>query len=141
MSPWIVRSLRWLAFLPAAVLAMFLAGALAKLITYLAWSMNPSRLELFFQDAFQAGLQGAAFVFVGAAVAPNRQRAVAFTFAVIAALLTLFAVGKAVDAAEWRNLALILVSGGAAVLTAITGKYEEFEYRPRETPLDERLLP
>jgi hypothetical protein len=84
-----VRVVRWILFLPAAILAAFLVGLC---ITDSLVSAGASDFAAFALLLFSHALQGAVFVVVGSAIAPDRQREVGWW---LAAALGVFAVGAA----------------------------------------------
>jgi hypothetical protein len=84
---------RWIGFLPAAALSAMIAQlvfALVSWITLIFIGMDPDELIIHgYLLALSGGMMGAAFVYVGARIAPKSPRVVALSLAG----LTLFLVG------------------------------------------------
>jgi hypothetical protein len=110
-----MRVLRWVLFVPAALLARYLVGlCIGDSLTL----VGASSFAAFTLLVFSYALQGAAFVAAGAATAPERQREIGW---LLASALCVFAVVRIYrdDADEYvLSLAVILARPAGALLTA-----------------------
>jgi hypothetical protein len=83
--------LRWISILPLSFLGMFLSYALSKIINTLTTSryIDPdSWLNIIFIEIISNLLSGAAFVFIGFKVAPNKQKIVAIILTILYFLIS-----------------------------------------------------
>ena len=117
----VLGAVRWVIFLPAALLA----GALARLVIYWVnfWmfrimGMNPySFWSSLMLEGLPYAAMGAAIVFVAARIAPSRKKAVVFGTAILSVLVagsTLF-IGVAARDGWTIYSALAQVAGTAAI--------------------------
>ena len=80
--------LRWIAVLPAAVVAYFVVYYLFWFFAYVAsFFSDQTWWDWIFKTTLGTGVGGAAFVFIGAAVAPLHQKYVAFALMIIVILI------------------------------------------------------
>jgi predicted ABC-type sugar transport system permease subunit len=110
-----MRVLRWILFLPAALLARVVIGLCAGDFLTQAGSSDFAAFALLL---LAYALQGVAFVLVGAITAPGRQREIAW---LLAGALTVVAVIRVVQDNESEyvlSLAVILTRPAGAFLTA-----------------------
>lgn len=126
---------RWIAFAPAAAIAGYLAWIAAKAISHIGFLLNGQDSEYFINKLSWISLahiaMGAAFVYVGAMIAPTtKKRAVAFGMSAVALMVAgvgIFASFIAQD--YWAVYAAILIAASAS-LTAWLGVQDEQEVLP-----------
>jgi len=122
--PVIKETTRWIFFLPAAIVAMVLASYATYGVTWLFWSVDPSRAEIFMRTAAQGLAQGAAFVFVGATVAPRAHRHVAFSLAGAQTVVTLILLAWAYTHEKgWDAILECVCVIAGAFISASAGEY------------------
>ena len=123
--------LRWVAFLPAALLAAWLAWLLVMFGNRLTMGMQGINPDSFLSRAFiefiSNAAMGAAFVYGGAKVAPAHHRVVAYVlagFGLVAAGFLLFPAFMVSDYwAIWGGISLVF-SVGVTAYSVSTGEVE-----------------
>ena len=122
---------RWLAFLPAAFLAAWLAWLVVMLGNRLTMGMQGADPDSFLSHAFiefiSHASMGAAFVYTGAKVAPSYHKIVAYVlaaFGLVAAGFLLFPALMVTNYwAVWAAASLVFGVGGTAYSVS-TGEVE-----------------
>jgi hypothetical protein len=107
-----VTALRWLVFLPAAIVAGFLGSIAAHWIAWFFWSLDPSRAEILMRTVFEGIAFGAAFVFVGVKTAPKFSKPLAVFLGAAGALIAGGFGLVALEGQQW--LAAVAFVAGAA---------------------------
>lgn len=123
--------LRWVAFLPAALLAAWVAWLLVMLGNRLTMGMQGINPDSFLSRAFiefiSHAAMGAAFVYAGAKVAPAHHRIVAYVLAglgLVAAGFLLFPAFMVANYwAIWAGISLA-IGVGATAYSVSTGEVE-----------------
>jgi hypothetical protein len=108
--------LRWIAFLPSAFLTAWLAWFLVALLNRITMGMSGIDLNSFLPKVFiefiSHAVMGAAFVYVGAKVAPLHKKIVAYVLAGIGLISAGFMLFPAIMVANywaiWGGASLIL---------------------------------
>ena len=99
---------RWILFLPAAIGAAWLAwlvvGAIYRFASHYAGLNTTEVIPRFLFEAISNGMMGAAFVYVGAKVAPLHRQNVAFLLAAIGLLIASIAVYLAIREPDYLTL-------------------------------------
>ena len=114
--------LRWIAFLPGAFLTAWLAWFLVSLLNSITMGMsgiNPnSFVSRLFIEFISHAVMGAAFVYVGAKVAPFQKKIVAYVLVGIGLISAGFMLFPAIMVANywaiWGGISLILGCGFTA---------------------------
>jgi hypothetical protein len=129
--PTLIATLRWLAILPAAILAAWLAYFLMTLAWNISLSLQGIDLTSFFVRtcnlAASSLAMGVAFVYVGAYVAPSYKHPTAIGLAIIAVLLMgamialALYVGNPDYWALWQGICLAVGAGTAGFAIATEG--------------------
>lgn len=113
------QTLRWIAFLPVAIIAAVFAQWALRMLNELSmeWSgLNPygfwSKLG---EAVISSAAMGATFVYVGARIAPAKRTHVAYVLTVIAILFSGFASYPAIAQHNWWALIACLATVAGAV--------------------------
>ena len=119
------NALRWLGFIPGALLAAFLTGAIMRLL----YRSGPFNTEAFFGrlwvEIIASGLMGAAFVYSGARIAPTSRKTVGYILTVVAILIAGFASFPAILSGDlWALVDCLAVAGGAALVAYLMAEGE-----------------
>lgn len=100
--------LRWLTFLPGALLAALLVSAVMRLLNHLSMflsGMNPDGfLNKLWLEVIASALMGAAFVYAGSRIAPMYRKSVGYTLTVTIILLAGFLAFPAIIQQNWWAL-------------------------------------
>lgn len=126
--------LRWVSFVPAALLAAWLAWLVVAFLNKVTMGMQGidpnSFLSRVFIEFISQAVMGAAFVYVGAKVAPMHHKVVAYVLAGVRLVLAGFMLFPAFMIsnywAVWAGLSLILGVGATAYSVSVG----EFELEP-----------
>ncbi|MBU2496168.1 MAG: hypothetical protein KJ935_06710 [Candidatus Omnitrophica bacterium] len=120
--------LRWIAFLPSALVTAWLSWfvvALLNRITMAMWLDPNSFLSKVFIEFISHAVMGAAFVYVGAKIAPVHNKIIAYALAgiglIAAGFMLSFAIMVANYWAIWGDVSLILGCGVTAY-SVVTGE-------------------
>jgi hypothetical protein len=117
---------RWIGFLPAAFGAAWLArlvvGAIYRLASHYAGLDTSEVILKFLFEAISNGVMGAAFVYVGAKVAPLHRQNLAFLLPAIGLLIASIAVCLAIREPDYLTLwaALWGTIGTAAIVYRVS---------------------
>jgi hypothetical protein len=114
--------LRWIAFLPGAFITAWLAWFLVALLNRITMGMSGidpnSFISRFFIEFISHTVMGAAFVYVGAKVAPHHKKIIAYILAGIGLIAAGFMLFPAIMVANywaiWGGVSLILGCGVTA---------------------------
>ena len=85
---------RWIAMVPCAFAALLLVPPIVSVLIWISTSVSPavfdpeSFVDRLFFEALSDGAGGAAFVFVGARIAPDRRRQAAYALAALSVLIS-----------------------------------------------------
>jgi hypothetical protein len=107
--------LRWLLFLPAAIVGGYMGSFVAHWVAYLFWSIDPSRIEIIMEATFEGGAFGFIFVYVGIKTAPKFSTPLAIILGVLGAVICGATSLLAIHGGEW----LPAVSTAAGAVTSI----------------------
>ena len=126
-SSWGVTVLRWIAFLPSALLAAWLAWFLVALLNRVTMRMQGIDPGSFFFRGFieyiSHAVMGAAFVYTGAKIVPSHKKVVAYILAAIGLVLAVFLLFPSIMAADywaiWSDFSLIFGVGVTAYSVSI----------------------
>ncbi|MCS6943922.1 MAG: hypothetical protein RMK97_00640 [Sutterellaceae bacterium] len=110
-------TLRWIAFVPAAVLAGLAARAVMVLMNRFVTD-GDSVLELAFRELIGGVSMGATFVYVGALVAPAHRKAVAVGLASVGLLIMGFLLFPAVWTKHYLAMWGVATTSGGLLLGA-----------------------
>lgn len=86
-----MRALKWLAVLPASILAFVLANFIWRLLHSLTASRyidTDSWLNLIFVDIMSSAIAAAAFVYAGAFIAPNFKKETALVLTILISIIS-----------------------------------------------------
>ena len=113
--------LRWIAFLPGALAASLLVSVAMRLVNRVIMflnGMNPDGfLNKLWLDVVASALMGAAFVYVGARIAPASRKPVGYVLTVAIILIAGFLAFPAVTQHNWWALiGCVAMAGGGAVV-------------------------
>lgn len=115
-----MKALKWIAVLPASVLALILANLVWRLLHSLTASsyIDPtSLLNLIFVDIMSSAIASAAFVYAGAFIAPNYKKETALVLTVIISLISgaSLLIVNVMTAEYYSNIGIIAGIVGAVV--------------------------
>lgn len=123
--------LRWIAFLPGALAASLMVSVVMRLVNRVIMflnGMNPDGfLNKLWLDVISSALMGAAFVYVGARIAPTNRKPVGYVLTVTIILIAGFLAFPAVAQHNWWALigCVAMACGGAFVAhSAATGELD-----------------
>jgi len=121
--------LRWVAVLPAALLAACLAYALIKLLNGGFAAFDPQYSSSFYFILLEIGcnyVNGFAFVFVGVYVAPSHKKQVALALAVIGILIVGSSLIIQLQDGQWRLVEILSrLACGAGLITCLWQYFED----------------
>ena len=123
--------LRWLTFLPGALLAALLVSVVVRLlnrITMFLGGENPDGfLNKLWLEVIASALMGAAFVYAGSRIAPAHRKPIGYTLTVMIILLGGFLAFPAVIQHNWWALVscVAMAVGGAGIAHSVaTGELD-----------------
>lgn len=120
-----IRTARWLAILPGALIAGWAAWAAINLVNRLTFSWQGLNPDWFVSRVYIEGMShgalGAAGVYAGAKIAPARKAATVFVLAVLFVLGAGFLLFPAIIAANWWAMygAVALAVGAGSVCWSV----------------------
>ena len=118
-SSQVIGVLRWVVFLPCAFIGAWLAWYLWTLLNRISFGLAGVDLNSFMSKAFLVFtsnvILGAAFVYIGAKVAPVRKKIVAYVLAVICLVLVGFTLYPAIMTVNYWA-----IFGGIAIILGCT---------------------
>lgn len=115
-----VAALRWLAFLPAALVGALIASVISHFFFWFFWSISPSRAEIVLQELLEGASFGAAFVFVGVHTAPRFSVPLCVVMGTLGALLSVLLTLDALGRRDWAGG---LTAAAGAVASVVTASY------------------
>jgi hypothetical protein len=127
---------RWIAFLPGALIAAFLAGAGFRIVSwvgnFLSGMSNEGFLNRLWVEVIANVVTGGVLVYIGARIAPSNRRNVAYLLTVLVILLAGFAAFPAIARHRWWDLV-------GCIATAVGASGVAYSVSEGEVDLEKKL--
>ena len=118
--------LLWLAVLPVAIAGTLLSDMLAHLpVLLVAWLLRSWSWPIYLVKGYMGFVDGTAFVYFGACVAPHSHRHVAFALAGLLLLLSCIVAVPVAYAQHWDNLFRSAIMVFSAFFTALIAGFRD----------------